>query len=406
MGNFAYNALDAQGRAVKGHMEADSVGVVAGRLRERSLVVIDVSESRARAKSTGGRFGPGKLGKVKLKSLVVFSRQFATMLDAGITILRCLDILENQAKDPVLKNAVGTVKRDVKDGQSLTDAMKKHPNVFGKLYVNMVRAAEVGGMLSEMLDRVSGFLEKELEIRTKIKSAMLYPVMVLIFALLMVNVLLLFVLPKFKEIFLAMDVEMPIATKILFGMSDFFKANWYWIFGVAGAALAAVKIFGRTDAGRLKIDLFKLKMPMIGDLVQKMSIARFARTLGTMISSGVPMLRSLEICSEASANSVIADAVNKTRASIREGQKISAPLQASGMFPPMVTQMVDVGEETGRLPEMLVKVSDFYDAEVDAAVKGLSSLIEPVLIVCLGGLVGFIAISVMAPIFTLVSSLS
>lgn len=406
MGSFAYNALDSQGRSVKGVIEADSAQVVAGKLRERSLVVVDVAESRSKGKTLRERFGAAKVGKAKLKSLVVFSRQFATMLDAGIAILRCLDILENQARDPALKNAVGAVKRDVKDGQSLTDAMRKHPNVFGKLYVNMVRAAEVGGMLSEILDRVSGFLEKELEIRTKIKSAMMYPVMVLVFALLMVNVLLLFVLPRFKEIFLAMDVEMPMATKTLFGVSDFFKANWFWIFGAAGAALVGVKMLGRTDSGRYKIDFFKLKVPVIGDLVQKMSIARFSRTLGTLVRSGVPMLRSLEICSETTANTVIAEAVRKTRSSIKEGQKISAPLQQSGMFPPMVTQMVDVGEETGRLSEMLVKVSDFYDAEVDAAVKGLSSLIEPALIVCLGGLVGFIAVSVMAPIFKLVSSLS
>jgi type IV pilus assembly protein PilC len=406
MRNFAYNALDTQGRAVKGTMEADSSQVVAGKLRDRSLVVIDVAESRSGAKSLLGRLAGAKIGKLKLKSMVVFSRQFATMLDAGITILKCLDILENQAKDPVLKNAVGTVKRDVKDGLSLTDAMKKHPNVFGKLYVNMVRAAEAGGMLSEMLDRVSGFLEKELEIRTKIKSAMMYPVMVLVFALLMVNVLLLFVLPRFKEIFLTMDVEMPIATKALFGASDFFKANWFWIFGVAGGAIVALKMAGRTERGRLKIDLFKLKVPLVGDLVQKMSIARFSRTLATLVRSGVPMLRSLEICAETTGNTVIADAVHKTRASIKEGQKISVPLQASGMFPPMVTQMVDVGEETGRLSEMLIKVSDFYDSEVDAAVKGLSSMIEPALIVCLGGLVGFIAVSVMAPIFKLVSSLS
>jgi type IV pilus assembly protein PilC len=314
--------------------------------------------------------------------------------------------LEGQCKDPILRIAIATVKDDVKGGHTLTDAMAKHPNVFNKLYVNMVKAAEAGGIIGPILDRVSGFLEKEHEIRTKIKGAMMYPVMVLIFAGLMVSVLMMFVLPKFKEIFVSMNVQMPPTTAFLFTLSDFFRQHWYAVIGMPVVALVAIRLYGRTPKGRYNLDMLKLKAPLLGDMVSKMSIARFARTLGTLISSGVPMLRALEIVSETSGNSVITKAILDARSSIREGQKISVPLVASGLFPSMVTQMIDVGEETGRISEMLVKVADFYDQEVDATVKGLTSMIEPMLIVMMGVLVGFIAISVMAPIFKLVSALS
>jgi len=401
MSTFLYTALDGSGKTVRGRMEADSEQTVLSRLHEQSLHIVNVSKQGEARKlpSIGSK-------KVKLKSMVVFSRQFATMIDAGIAVVRCLDILEGQTKDPALKPAIGQCKRDVKAGQSLTDAFSKHPNVYSRLYVNMVRAAETGGILDQILDRLASFLEKEDEIRSKIKSAMIYPILVLVFAMLMLTALFMFVLPKFKEIFVTMNVKMPLATQLLFGMSSFLQHYWFVVFGLAIGAFVAYRTYAKTEQGRFKMDGLKLRVPVLGEIIQKVSISRFSRTFATLIASGVPMMRSLEIVGETSGNSVIAKAVESARNSIREGQKISAPLAQSGLFPTMVTHMIDIGEETGRLSEMLVKVSDFYDQEVDSAVKALTSLIEPCLIVFMGGIVGFIAISIMAPIFKLVSSIS
>jgi type IV pilus assembly protein PilC len=268
----------------------------------------------------------------------------------------------------------------------------------------MVKAAETGGILDKILERLSGFLESEQEIRGKIKSAMVYPILVLSFAVIMVIALFLFVLPKFKEIFDSMNVEMPAATKMLFALSDIAVKFWYLLPILVVGGGFAYKWYKNTESGAWKIDMLKLKFPVIGELVQKMAISRFSRTFATLIASGVPMMRSLEIVGETSGNRVIAHTIESARNAIREGQKISTPLAASTLFPAMVTHMIDIGEETGRLSEMLAKVSDFYDQEVDNAVKGLTSMIEPCLIVMMGGLVGFIAISIMAPIFKLISS--
>lgn len=396
---FAYKAVDASGRNVRATMDAESEQAVIAKLREQSLHVTEVKESK---KGIAGKsFGKQKL---KPKSLVVFSRQFATMIDAGIPILRCLDILSGQCKDPALKNALEQVTADVKSGLTLNESMLKHPTVFNKLYVNMIRAAEVGGILDQILDRLAGFLEYENEVRGKIKSAMMYPVMVLIFSFVMLFALFSFVLPKFKEIFTGMDVELPPVTAGLFAMGDFMQKAW-WIFILAFVGgFIGFKQYSKTEKGRYQVDYFKLKFPIVGELALKMSVARFTRTFGTLLNSGVPMMRSLEIVGETLGNAVLADAIDRTRTSIREGQKLSHPLTASGLFPSMVTTMIDVGEESGRLSEMLVKIGDFYDAEVDATVKGLTSMIEPMLIIFMGGIVGFIAISVMTPIFKLVNS--
>lgn len=404
MPTFAYTAVDLNGKQIKGKTEADSESIVLARLHEQKLHVMSVSEQRARAGKTSSPAVSAK--KVKLKNMVIFSRQFATMIDAGVAIVRCLDILESQTKDPALKPVIGQCKKDVKGGMSLTDAFSKHPGVFSRLYVNMVKAAETGGILDKILDRLAGFLETEQEVRGKIVSAMIYPVLVLVFALLMVVALLLFVLPKFKELFDSMNVELPPTTKLLFGISA--AAQHYWwlgiLMGVGG--FFAFKAYKKTDKGAYQVDNLKLKIPVVGELVLKMAISRFSRTFGTLIHSGVPMMRSLEIVGETSGNRVIAQAVDNARNAIREGQKISVPLQQSGLFPGMVTHMIDVGEETGRLSDMLTKVSDFYDMEVENAVKALTSMIEPCLIVMMGGIVGFIAVSIMAPIFKLISAVS
>ncbi|MBI2841841.1 MAG: type II secretion system F family protein [Armatimonadetes bacterium] len=400
MSTFVYTVLDTSGKTVKGRMEADSEQYVLSKLHEQNLRIVNVAKQRE------GRTLPS-LGrkKVKLKSMVVFSRQFATMINAGIAVVRCLDILEGQTKDDALKTAVGQCKRDVKAGLSLTDAFSKHPQVFSRLYINMVRAAETGGILDQILDRLAAFLEKEDEVRGKIKSAMIYPILVLIFAALMLVALFMFVLPKFKEIFESMNVQMPLATRLLFDGSTILKGYWYIILAAVIGGYIGYRTYAKTDSGRYRIDQFKLSVPVVGELVQKMSISRFSRTFATLIASGVPMMRSLEIVGETSGNVVIAKAVENARNSIREGQKISSPLAQSGLFPSMVTHMIDVGEETGKLSDMLIKVSDFYDREVDGAVKALTSLIEPCLIVVMGGIVGFIAVSIMAPIFKLISAI-
>ncbi len=400
MATFVYDAIDPTGRSVKGKVEADNEQVVLAKLHEQHFHIVSLGEAKS-----GFKMQTAARGKVKLQSLVVFSRQFATMIDAGIAIIKCLDILESQTKDEVLKSVINQTRKDVKGGLSLTDAISKHPNVFSKLYINMIKAAEIGGILDVILDRLAGFLEKEMEIRGKVKSAMMYPMIVLVFAGFMVVALFLFVLPRFKEIFASMDVDLPPVTKALFSMSDYAREYWWLalILGIGG--FVGYKQYAKTTRGRYNIDKLLLKAPIFGDLSLKLSVARFARTFGTLIASGVPMMRSLEIVGETSGNSVLAEAVGNARTSIREGAKISQPLASCGLFPAMVTHMIDVGEETGRMSEMLTKVADFYDDEVDAMVKGLTSLIEPLLIVGMGVLVGFIAISVMSPIFKLVSSI-
>lgn len=402
MATFVYDAIDPVGRSVKGRVDAESEGLVLSKLHDQNFHVLSVSQQRASSFSFGKKSAGGA---PKLVALVVFSRQLATMIDAGISVLKCLDILESQTKDVPLKNALIGIRKDVKGGLAFADALAKHPHCFSKLYVNMIRAAELGGILDSILDRLATFLESEMEIKQKIKSAMMYPVIVLCFSIGMVMALFFFVLPKFKEIFASMDVPMPPMTLALFAMSDFMVTYWYMFPIVAFGTMFGVKKYGATTKGRLHIDFLKLRLPIVGDLILKMAVSRFSRTFGTLVASGVPMMRAMEIIGETAGNAVIAQAIGQARNAIRDGQRISTPLTACGLFPSMVTHMIDVGEETGRLSEMLVKVSDFYDAEVDAAVKGLTSMIEPLLIVFMGVVVGFIAISVMAPMFKLVSSI-
>ncbi|MGV3617655.1 MAG: type II secretion system F family protein [Fimbriimonas sp.] len=396
---YAYTAIDRSGRTVRATIEADTEGLVLAKLRDQTLVCTDIRRAKGGAKSVS-------LGKKKMKpkALVVFSRQFATMIDAGIPILRCLEILSSQCKDLALKEAVEAITADVKGGLTLNEAMAKHPAIFNKLYVNMVRAAELGGILDVILDRLAGFLEYENEIRGKIKSAMMYPTLVLIFSQVMLFALFSFVLPKFKEIFTGMNVDMPPITAGLFAIGDFMGSSW-WMILLAGAAVwFGLKAWGKTPNGRYRLDAIRLRIPIVGELALKMSVARFSRTFGTLINSGVPVLRGLEIVGETMGNAVLTKAIDEARASIREGNKLSHPLVASNLFPTMVTTMIDIGEESGRLSEMLVKVGDFYDQEIEATVKGLTSMIEPMLIIFLGGIVGFIAISIMTPIFKLVNS--
>ena len=404
MGTYSYNAINASGREIKGKIEAESEGAAVNRLHEQQMRILSVAES----KSSSFSFGQSKnLGKPKGATLVIFSRQFATMIDAGLSVLKCLDILEAQTKDPPLKAAINVLRKDVKSGLSLGDALAKHPNCFNKLYVNMIRAAEIGGILDIILDRLSGFLEKDADVKHKIKSAMMYPIIVLSFAIGMVFALFFFVLPKFKEIFASMgNIEMPPMTLAIFAMSDFMVSKWWTFIVVPIVAVAALKKYEATPDGRLRVDKFKLQAPLIGDITLKMAVSRLTRTFGTLLSSGVTMVRAMEIVGETSGNAVIAKAITDSRNAIREGKRLSTPLQECGLFPLMVTQMIDIGEETGRLSDMLIRVADSYDSEVESTIKGLTSMIEPILIVFMGVVVGFIAISIFAPMFKLISSIN
>lgn len=402
MATFVYEVIDSAGKTVRGRMDADSESAVLARLHEQRLHVLNVSESKAMF-SVGANKA---VGAPKLQSLVIFSRQFATMIDAGLSVLKCMDILEQQVKDLPLKQALGSVKKDVQGGVALGDSLGKHPNCFNKLYVNMVKAAELGGILDTILDRLATFLEKEMEIRQKVKSAMTYPVIVLCFAVGLMMAMFFFVLPTFRQIFDDMGVELPPMTKAMFAVSNFMVANWYFIIFSPFAGLFAFKKYVATPAGALNVDRLKLKLPIFGELILKLSVARFCRTFGTLLSSGVPMMRSMEIVAETAGNLVLTNAIVETKNALREGKRLSLPLMQSGLFPPMVTHMIDIGEETGRLSEMMVKVADFYDQEVDATVKALTSLIEPLLIVFLGVIVGFIVFSIMGPMFKLVSSIN
>ena len=406
MAIYHYSVVDPAGKTINGKIEADSESLVLSKLQEQHLHVLNIKKGKGSATGAQKKTKSTKGKKIKLVQLVVFTRQLATMIDAGIGIVKCLEILGNQTKDPVLRDVIEGCMRDVKGGMSLTEAFSKHPSVFNKLFVNMIKAAETGGILDIILERVSGFLEKEQEIRNKIKGAMMYPVIVLVFAAGMVNGLFIFVLPKFKDIFASMNCELPPATAILFTISDVMRNYFYIPIALGIGAWFGFKWILKQPAGLYQYDKMKLHIPVIGELIQKIAVSRFSRTFGTLIASGVPMMRSLEIVGETSGNVVISKAVEQARNAIREGQKVSAPLAASGVFPSMVTHMIDVGEETGRLSDMLVKVADFYDDEVDNAVKGLTSMIEPALIVFMGGVVGFIAISIMAPIFKIVNNIN
>lgn len=402
MATYRYSAMDANGRTVSGTLEADSFELVRAKLSDLSYHVLSIRQARGGASL---KEALNNMQRVKLRDLVMFSRQFATMIDAGLSVVKCLDILQKQTRNTKLKEVIGEIKRDVAGGMSLTESVQKHPRIFSPLYVNMIRSAEAGGILDTVLDRLSGFLEKEQETRNKIKSAMTYPVVVFSFAMLMLVGLLFFVLPKFKGIFETMGLQLPLSTKILLNSSTYLKQYWYIGIALTAGSVVVMKIFSRTDKGKYAIDSAKLRLPIFGDLILKTAVSRFARTFGTLISSGVPVLRALEIVSDTAGNRVISETVVRASQSIKEGEKISTPLFGSKIFPVMVTQMIAVGEETGRLDQMLDKVSNFYDDEVDNTLKSLTSLIEPLMIVGLGLIVGFIAVSVISPIYSLVGSL-
>ncbi len=393
---FAYRARTPEGEILEDKTEGSDTMSVAMTLRQQGLLVIDVKEQGVGQKDI---LEPFK--KVKLSDLVVFTRQFATMINAGLPIVRCLYVLSEQTDNKKLKDVLEAVRRDVEAGLALSEALEKHPKVFGKLYTEMVRAGEIGGILDEVLLRVAAQLEKDQELRRKVKSAMAYPTVVLVLAILAASFMLIFIVPIFAKMFEDLGGTLPLPTRIAMGLSDILTSPFgVLLYAGAGAGVYLFLRWRKTESGRKAVDPVMLKIPAkIGDVIHKVALARFARTLGTLSAAGVPILQALEITATSSGNWVLERALLKSRDSIREGIPIYKPLEGEAAFPPMVTRMIAVGEETGDVDGMLTKIAEFYESEVDAAVKALTSIIEPLMIVVVGGIVGGIIIAMYLPMF-------
>ncbi|MER3473148.1 MAG: hypothetical protein C4335_03765 [Armatimonadota bacterium] len=400
MPTFAYTFRDSMGTVRSGTSEAESAEILRKRLQEQGFTVTEVRQIRAQRPGGGW-------GRVKLSDLAIFCRQFSTMQDAGVSIVRSLDVLAQQTQSPKLRRILVDIQAEVEAGQTLSKAMSKYPNVFSNLFIGLIRAGEVGGVLEESLQRLAAFLEADVALRRKVRAAMVYPAIVVIVALVVVIGLVTFILPKFFDVYKDLRIkEFPVMTRMLMDFSNFLTSRWYVMIAVVVLVVIAFRMFVRTRIGRRLYDRLKLKLPVFGPLNHKIALARFSRTLSTLLSSGVPILQALETVAGTVANEIIAEAVMEARARIREGDRIGPPLEKSGMFPPMVVHMISIGEESGALDQMLSKVADFYESEVESTVQALTSAIEPVLIVLLGGMVGFIVISLLLPLVTAVQSLA
>ncbi|MBI2265107.1 MAG: type II secretion system F family protein [Armatimonadetes bacterium] len=407
MPTYVYEARDAEGKLLKGTMQADNQRMVINKLREQKCTITNITEKTTGVAQADLMSWLRKLKRVNEQSLVVFSRQFATMINAGLAMVRCLDILAEQAEDKKLQEVLISVRRDVEGGSTLSAALGKFPDIFSTLYVSMVKAGEMGGVLDEVLDRLAGFMEKDFGLKKKVKSAMTYPAVILFMALGIVFFLVTYILPTFVSLFEGMQLTLPLPTKILItftkGARDLrIVVPVFIVLGIGGFSLSQ---YVKSPVGKKQFDLLKLSVPVFGLLTKKVAISRFCRTLGTLLSSGVPIMQALEIVGRASGNEIVALTVTKIRDSIREGESIAVPMGESRLFPPMVTQMVGVGEETGNLDAMLAKISDFYDTEVEYLLASLTSLLEPIMIVAMGGIVGFIVIAVFLPLYQLIGQL-
>ena len=399
MATFAYKAKNWDGKIVSSEMECENKEACISKLREKGYFVINIAEKKGSGGGGFTLFG----GSVSSQEVSIFARQFATMIGSGVPLVRCLTILQSQAENPYFKKVINQIRTDVEGGATFSKALEKHPKVFNNLFCSLVKAGEIGGILDTILERLADYLESSEALKAKIKGAMTYPVVVFAIAGLVVVALVMFVLPQFKEIFLGMNIELPWATQFLLNLSDFMVGWWFVVLpGIVLVPLLIWKFF-QTKTGSRIWDTNILRVPNLGMMMRKVAVAKFTRTLGTLISSGVPILQALEVTSQTAGNCVIAEAVDKTRISIREGESIAEPLKSSGVFPPMVVQMIAVGEETGELDKMLTKIADFYDTEVDTAVKGLTSVIEPLVIVVLGIVIGGIVMAVFMPMLKLVN---
>ncbi len=376
------------------------------KVREKAARKTGASSAGAAAKSAPGRTSRRTVGRVPKKLLTQFTRQLSTLQDAGLPILRSLRILEQQQKPGMLRIAIRLVAEDVEGGTTLSEAMAKHPKAFDRLYTNMVAAGEAGGVLDVILQRLADFMEKSQALRRKVIGAMIYPSAVISFAIVIVTGIMIFVIPKFKKIFADFKAELPTVTQILLNMSEFIKSGgWMVIFFVPLGLMLLGKLIRKSEAGRHQLDRLRLSLPVIGQIVSKTSVARFSRTLGTLLAAGVPILEALNITRETSGNEVFARALQKVHDGIREGESFAGPLRQARVVEPMVVNMIDVGEETGDLDKMLMKIADTYDEEVDTLVSGLVSLLEPVMVIALGIIVGFIVIALFMPLVKLIESL-
>jgi type IV pilus assembly protein PilC len=393
---YAYKVRDKTGKIVSGTLIADNEALVLQRLREEGLTPLEVGRQ-----SRGLNIELTKK-KVKLKELAVFSRQFATMVNSGLPILRALAILADQSSNKELARVLGEVRLDVEQGASLSTAMAKHPKVFNDLYISMVRSGETGGSLDDVLLKLADLIENEVKLRGKIKSAMTYPIAVVVLVVLIMTAMLLFIVPQFKGIFEQLGGSLPLPTRVLLAASDAFKKFWYIVIIGVFAGRFFFKRWKRTPAGREAVDRTKLRVPVFGQLFHKTALSRFSSTLAMLMHSGVPILQALDIVSDTVNNKIISKAVIDVQSSVRDGESMAKPLARHRVFPPMVVQMLAVGEETGQVDVMLEKVATFYDQEVEASVDALTSLIEPLLIAVIGGLVGAAVVALYMPMFNII----
>ncbi len=400
MSEFSYRVRTSAGALAEGVIEAPDQRTAMDRLRAQKMTVMEVSEVVPGFLDALQKYNPLR-AKVGSKDIVLFSRQLSTLVSAGVALVNGLNILSEQIESKPFKAVVMKVKEDIESGLSIAEAMKKHPDAFTDLYVAMIKAGEVGGILDTILERLSMYLEAAEDLKHKVKGAMMYPLVVSIIAGGVTVFLLVGVIPTFKEIFSSFGAELPLPTRIVIGISEFLTDYWYACLGVPAALFFIFKKWIKTESGRKIFDTQVLKLPLFGPMLRKVAVAKFTRTLGTLIKSGVPILQALETVARTSGNKVIEDALMSARESIREGERISDPLKKSGVFPSMVVQMIAVGEETGNLDAMLTKIADFYDQEVDVAVKGLTSMIEPIVIVVMGLVIGAIVIAMFIPMFEL-----
>jgi type IV pilus assembly protein PilC len=420
MPTFVYEAMDGQGKEVKAEIEAQNEAEAADKIRALNFFPTKVLPKGGKAKGGSAGASGNDMGrpqavsrkrggfslsfKVNQKQLTEFTRQFATLLDAGLPVVRSLDILHTQLKPGLLKIAVGDVKEDVEGGSSLSEALSKHPAVFDKLYVNMIRAGEAGGVLDEILSRLADYREKAQRLQQKIVGALVYPVAVISIAGCILAFIMIFIIPKFEAMFKEMDLgELPWLTNLLLMFANTLVNYWYILIFVPVLAMVGLRFLVKTPQGRLLVDKFKLKIPIFGIIISKSSVSRFCRTLGTLVQSGVPILDALSIIKNATGNQVVANAVETVHNSIKEGDTIAEPLRHSGVFDDLVVNMIQVGEETGELDKMLIKVADTYDSEVDTLVGAMMSLLEPFLIIGMGGTVGFIVIALFMPLIDIMN---
>ena len=395
---FTYTARALNGDLRTATIEAPNRDEVVAQLRKQRLNVVKIDEASVAKKKKKG-------GKIKMRDIVIFTRQFSTMINAGLPLVQALDILARQSENPALKDVTHAVVFDVESGHTVADALGKHPKAFSELYVNMVAAGEAGGILDTILMRLATFMEKNDALVRKVKGAMIYPGVISTVAFIAISVLLIFVIPVFKKMFGDVGLPLPLPTRVVIAMSNFLRGIGGVLTVVAAfVAVYLTKKYYATNGGKLVIDKLMLKAPVLGDVLRKSAVSRFTRTLGTLIGSGVSILDGLEITAKTAGNRVISDAIMESRTSIAGGETISAPLQKSNVFPPMVISMIAVGEQTGGLDEMLSKIADFYDEEVDAAVSNLLSLMEPVMIVFLGVVVGGMVVAMYLPIFDMINA--